>query len=78
MERYTLKRYHRSAPDQTTGTLADTLTFPANSAAEAEDKIRRNLFSGIAPPMDWEKDFVTLEDESGTVLVTCLHGWQHA
>jgi hypothetical protein len=78
MERYTLKRYHRSAPGQTTGTLADALTFSAASAAEAENKIRRDLFSGIAPPMDWEKDFVTLEDESGTVLVTWLHGFLHA
>lgn len=78
MQRYTCKHYRRSAPGQATGTLLDALTFSANSAAEAEDKIRRNLFSGIAPPMDWEKDFATLEDESGTVLVTWLYGFQHA
>jgi hypothetical protein len=28
--------------------------------------------------MDWEKDFATLEDESGTVLTTWLHGMLHA
>jgi hypothetical protein len=78
MQRYTLKRHRRSAPGQATGTLIDALTFSAASAAEAENKIRRNLFSGIAPPMDWEKDFATLEDESGIVLVTWLHGFLHA
>jgi hypothetical protein len=77
MERYTVKRYRRSAPGQDTGTLMDTLTFPANSAAEAEDKIRRNLLFRISG-MNWEKDFATLEDESGTVLVTWLHGVLHA
>jgi hypothetical protein len=78
MERYTFKRYRRSAPGQASGTLMDALTFSASSAAEAEDKIRRKMFSGISPSMDWEKDFASLEDESGSVLVTWLHGFQHA
>jgi hypothetical protein len=77
MQRYTCKRYHRSAPGQATGTLMDALTFSAANAAEAEDKIRRNLLFCIAD-MDWEKDFAALEDESGTVLVTWLHGVLHA
>ena len=78
MERYTLKRYRRSAPGKDTGTLTDALTFSAASAGEAEAKIRRNRFSGIAPTMDCKKDFATLEDESASVLVTWLYGFQHA
>ncbi|HWM60817.1 MAG TPA: hypothetical protein VNN98_01635 [Rhizomicrobium sp.] len=77
MPRYTCKRYRRRAPGEATGTLIDALTFSATSAAEAEDKIRRNALFRIAD-MDWEKDFATLEDESGTVLVTWLRGVLHA
>jgi hypothetical protein len=78
MQTYRCKRYRRSASGQNTGIVIDELTFQATSAAEAEDKIRRNFRSPLFGTMDWEKDFATLEDESGTVLVTWLHGMLHA
>ena len=77
METYRCKRYRRSAPGRSDGTVIDELTFPAASAAEAENKVRRMLTLRLHP-MDWEKDFVTLEDDTGHVLVTWLHGVLHA
>jgi hypothetical protein len=78
MQTYRCKRYRRSAPGQNSGIVIDELTFQAASAIEAEDKIRRNFCSPLFGAMDWEKDFVTLEDDSGTALVTWLHGMLHA
>jgi hypothetical protein len=77
MPTFVCKHYRRSAPDATIGTLADEITFSAPSAADAETKIRKLLTSGVAP-MDWHKHFATLEDDSGHVLVTWLHGVLHA
>jgi len=47
------------------------------TTAEAENKVRRLLTLRLHP-MDWEKDFVTLEDDAGHILVTWLHGILHA
>jgi hypothetical protein len=74
---YICKHYRRSAPGATTGTLADEITFSAPSAADAEARMRKLLTSGVAP-MDWHKHFATLEDDSGHILVTWLHGMLHA
>jgi hypothetical protein len=75
METYRCKRYRRSAPGQTGGVVIDEWTFLATSAVEAENKVRgmSRLY-----PVDWEKDFVTLEDDSGHVLATWHHGMLHA
>jgi len=75
LETYRCKRRRRSAPGQNSGVVIDEWTFSAASVIEAEDKVRRmsRLY-----PVDWEKDFVTLEDDSGHVLVTWLHGMLHA
>ena len=78
MPNFVCKGYRRSAPGAATGTLINELKFSAESAAEAEDKIRRNFRSPLFGAMDWEKDFATLEDDSGTVLMTWLHGTLHA
>jgi hypothetical protein len=78
MQTYRYKRYRRSAPGQNTGIVIDELKFQAASAVEAEDNIRRNFRAPLFGTMDWEKDFATLEDESGTVLATWLHGMLHA
>jgi len=74
---YICKHYRRSAPDATTGTLADEITFSAPSAADAEARMRKLLTSGVAP-MDWHKHFATLEDDAGHILVKWLHGALHA
>jgi hypothetical protein len=75
METYRCKRYRCSAPGQIGGVVIDEWTFPAASAIDAESKVRRmsRLY-----PVDWEKDFVTLEDDSGHVLATWHHGVLHA
>jgi hypothetical protein len=75
MSSYVCKRYRRSAPGATTGTLLDEYRFPASSAMAAETKIRRDLQMWA---MDWENDFATLEDEEGHLLATWLHGVLHA
>jgi len=77
MPTFICKHYRRSAPDATTGTLADEITFSAPSATDAEAKMGKLLTSGITP-MDWHEHFATLEDDSGHVLVTWLHGILHA
>jgi hypothetical protein len=79
MPAYVCKRYQRSAAGAATGTLTDELRFTAASAQEAETRMRRGMLSPPPiGPMDWERYFATLEDESGTVLVTWLHGALHA
>ena len=77
MPTYVCKHYRRSAPEAITGTLADEITFSAPSAADAEMKMRKLLTSSVML-MDWHKHFATLEDDSGHVLVTWLHGVLHA
>jgi hypothetical protein len=77
MPTYVCKHYRRSAPDATTGTLADEITFSAPSAVDAEARMRKLLTSGVAP-MDWRNHFATLEDDAGQVLVAWLHGVLHA
>ena len=77
MPTYVCKHYRRSAPGAAIGTLADEITFSAASSLEAETRMRKLLLSRVAR-MDWEKDFATLEDDCGHVLVTWLHGVLHA
>jgi hypothetical protein len=77
METYHLKRYHRSGPGQTNGVLTDEIKFAAKGAADANISARRKLQSSVSA-MDWEKDFVTLEDDLGHVIATWLHGEAHA
>jgi len=60
MSSFTCKRYRRSSPD----VPVDTMTVQADDAGQAQNMISRNFRSGIAP-MDWNRDFVTLEDEAG-------------
>ncbi len=74
---FVCKRYRRTAPDATTGTLADEWRFSAPTLVEAERKVRRMLGGSVAP-MDWKKDFVTLEDEHGHELAVWHHGMLHA
>jgi hypothetical protein len=72
---FAFKRYRRSAPGATTGTVTDEWRFSASSMAEAEGKIRRMQDFG---PIDWKKDFATLEDEFGDELAVWHHGMLHA
>ncbi len=72
------KHYRRSAPGAGTGALIEEIRFEADSALKAETRIRQGLRAPIMPAMDWDKDFATLEDENGQVLVTWLHGFLHS
>jgi hypothetical protein len=74
---YVCKHYRRSAPGAKTGTVVNELRFEADSAAQAETRMRQSFRSPKMPPMDWDKDFATLETDSGHVLVTWLHGFLH-
>jgi len=76
MPDFVCKRYRRSAPGQDSGTVTDELRFSADSAAEAESRMRRMLPSSLGA-MDWENYFATLEDEDGQVLVKWLNSWWH-
>ena len=73
---FVCKHYRRCAPDASTGTLADEWRFAAASLLEAEGKVHRML-GGVAP-MDWKKDFATLEDELGQELAVWHHGLLHS
>jgi hypothetical protein len=73
METYYCKRYRRSAPGQITGAVTDEVKFSADGAAEAERVAKRGLLSVISHT-DWERDFATLEDESGKIIVRWLDG----
>jgi hypothetical protein len=73
---FVCKRYRRSTPGAETGALLDEFRFEADSQNKAETWIRKVLRPPIAP-MDWVKDFATLEDEDGHVLVTWLYGFLH-
>jgi len=78
MPTFVCKRYRRSAPSATTGTLMDELSFSASSALEAEAKVRRGLLSPAFGMMDWEKYFANLDDELGHELAVWHHGVLHA
>jgi hypothetical protein len=78
METYYFKRYRRTGPGHTVGTIIDEVKFTAESAAEAETGIRRRFGSGIAGAMDWEKDFARLEDEHGHAIAEWQNGFTHA
>jgi hypothetical protein len=71
METYHLKRYHRAAPSATTGALADEVTFTVENQSEAEMAARNIFRSGVAP-MDWARDFASLENASGQVVAHWL------
>ena len=75
MPSFVFKRYRRSTPGATTGTVTDEWSFPASSAQEAEAKVRRMM---LHAPMDWKKDFAALEDELGHELAAWHHGMHHA
>lgn len=74
---YACKHYRRSAPGAETGTVLNEIRFEADSAQSAETRMRQNFRAPIFPPMDWDRDFATLEDENGHVLVTWNHGFLH-
>ena len=78
MESYYFRRYRRTGPGHTTGTVTDEVNFTAESAAEAETSIRRRFGSGIAGAMDWDKDFARLEDKHGHAIAEWLNGFAHA
>jgi hypothetical protein len=77
MQSYYFRRYRRAGQGQTTGTVIDEVKFTAESAVEAETRVRRLVGSGF-DAMDWQKDFARLEDEHGHVLVEWLNGFAHA
>jgi len=74
---YICKHYRRSAPGAAVGVVVDEIRFEAESAARAETRIRQGFCAPVMPAMDWDKDFATMEDEQGQVLVTWLHGFLH-
>ena len=74
---YVCKHYRRSASGAETGTVVNEIRFEADSAAQAETRMRQSFRSSVMPAMDWDKNFATLEDENGHVLVTWLHGFLH-
>jgi hypothetical protein len=74
---YVCKHYRRSAPGAETGAVLDEIRFEADGAAAAETRMRQSFRSPVMPVMDWDKDFATLEDEGGHVLVTWQHGFLH-
>jgi hypothetical protein len=74
---YICKHYRRTAPGAGTGTVVEEIRFEADSAIKAETRIRQAFRAPIMPEVDWDKDFATLEDENGQVLVTWLHGFLH-
>ena len=69
METYYWKRYLRASLGALTGTVTDTLKISAISKMEAENMMTRYFTHGVAP-MQWDKHFATLEDESGKVITT--------
>jgi len=75
MPGYVCKRYRRSAPGAEAGTVTDEWNFSASNAMEAETKVRRMM---LIAPMDWKRDFATLEDASGHELAVWHHGMLHA
>jgi hypothetical protein len=77
MQTYYFRRYHRTGPGHATGTLIDEVEFRAGSAAEAETSVRRRFSWGFGA-IDWEKEFVRLEDEYGHGIVEWLKGFAHA
>ena len=78
MPAYVCKHYRRAAAGDTTGALTNEISFSAPSAADAEARMRKLLTASVGAPMDWKKDFVTLEDDCGHILATWLHGLLHA
>ncbi|HEY4075764.1 MAG TPA: hypothetical protein VGM26_02420 [Rhizomicrobium sp.] len=76
METYCFRRYRRTGPGHTTGTVIDEVKFTAGSADEAETSVRHRF--GSVGAMDWDKDFARLEDEHGHAIAEWLNGFAHA
>jgi hypothetical protein len=74
---YVCKHYRRNAPGADTGTVQNEIRFEADSAAQAESRIRQGFRAAVMAEPDWEREFATLEDEYGHVLVTWRHGFLH-